>query len=441
MDVRHHPHEPDRLTSLASYQLLDSEPDERFDALTRLAAAVCRTPISMITLVDADREWLLSRHGTAVAAGPRSESISSDVVAAGIPFIMPDLRRTARYAGLAAVADEPGYRAYAAVPLVGRDGLPIGTLSVVDTTPRVFTEPELGALHDLARQTVSVLELQRCDANSGLHSDVLVAEATQPVVLRRALDAGEFVPYFQPLVDMRDGSIRGLEALIRWHHPTRGVLAPSAFLPGLEAGRLGAWASGAVLERSCGLITDLHARGIDLPDGVAINISGDRLTIPGLSDRILARLARHRIPGTAVTVEITETAEIHDVEIARRELLALRAGGVRAVADDFGVGWSNLVRLLQLPLAGLKVDRELVTGVLGDPLRNHMITSTLSLAAAAGLSVIAEGVETAAVRDRLLELGCHYGQGWLFGRPVPADQIFALLTDKARIAPPAVAVS
>lgn len=427
MDVRLHAQERDRLVSLLSYSALDTAPSGSFDALTRLAATVCAAPTSMISLIDRDRQWFLSRHGLDVTEMARSQSLCSDAVATEATLVVPDLTSVDRYAGLDMVTGPLGVRAYAGVPLIGRDGLPLGTLCVMDTTTRDFDPRQLGALTDLAGQVVTALELRRNDVTNGLAAPKLVPEATQPRRLRRALDDHEFVPHYQPLVDMRTGAVTGLEALVRWAHPTRGLLTPETFLAGLETGSLVAWAGRDMMEAACGLLVDLQGRGVALPDGVAINITGRQLTTPGLVAEFLTILARHGLPGSALTAEITETAEVSDFTVARGELQLLRDAGVRVVADDFGVGWSNLTRLLQLPLSGLKIDKALVTGMIGDPVRDHMVASAISLAAAMGIDVIAEGVETEAVRERLLALGCHRGQGWLFSRAVPADDLPDLL--------------
>jgi len=435
MNVRLHAHEADRLASLASYHVLDTAPNDAFDALTRLAAAVCQAPTAIIGLLDDDRQWFLSRYGTDVSELPRAESVCSDTVAAGERQVVPNLTKDARYATLSWVCGPPSYAAYAGVPLIGRDGLPLGALCVLDTTPRAFTPAQLSALDDLAHQVVTVLELRRADASSGLTSVALVPEATQAATLRAALDNGEFVPYFQPLLDMRDGSITGLETLVRWRHPTRGLLPPEAFLPGLEAGILGGWVGRAMVEAACRLIVDLKARGLLLRDGVSVNLSGRQLIRSGPAARIVARLKRHGLPGSVLNVEITESTEVGDLGLALRELATLRDYGIRIVIDDFGVGWSNLTRLLELPLDGLKIDRELVTGMVGDPVREHMVAAAVALAATMGLDIVAEGVETKAVRDKLLEMGCYKGQGWLFSEAVPAAEVPGLMAQPARSLP------
>ncbi len=428
MDVRLHPHEADRITSLQSYGLLDSAPSPGFDAVTRMAAALCDAPISAITLVDEQRGWLLSAFGMERTEVCRADTICSDSVAAAAPLVVPDLTEHSRYAALEGVAAADGIRAYAGVPLIGRDGLPLGALCVVDLRRREFTAEQLSGLQDLAAHVVAVFELRRVDRAAGLAAPQLVSEATEPVTLREALDNDEFVAYFQPLVDMRTRAIRGLEALVRWQHPTRGLLTPNTFLAGLETGTLAVWTGRLMLEAACEMSVALRAQGHELLDGVSINVSRHELARTGLADQVLDALHRHRLPGDALTVEVTETAEVVDVDLAGTELDRLRAAGVKVVADDFGVGWSNLVRFLQLPLSGLKIDKALITGLSDDPIRQHMVDSAITLARTLHLDVIAEGVETEQDRTRLLEMGCWRGQGWLFGKATPAADVPALFS-------------
>jgi EAL domain-containing protein (putative c-di-GMP-specific phosphodiesterase class I) len=427
VNVRLHEHEADRLASLRSYGVLDTGPHTTFDALTGLAAQVCQAPISLISLTDEHRQWFLSGCEGATTETPRAESVCSDVVAAQATLAVPDLLAAERYAALPSVRGAAGLRAYAGVPLIGRDGLPLGTLCVVDTIPRPFSSQQLAGLEGLAGQVIDALELRRYDALNGLTAPALVPEARQPLALRRALDNHEFVPHFQPVLDMRDNTVTGLEALVRWQHPTRGLLFPDTFLPGLETGAMAFAVAREMLVAVCLVMADLSAQGVELGSGVAINLSGHQLGNAGMSERILERLALHDLAPDSFTLEITETAAITDLALARRELLLLREAGVRVVADDFGVGWSNLTRLIQLPFTGLKIDRELVTNMVGDPVREHMVCAAVALGVAMDLDVVAEGVETEVVRQRLLDLGCHRGQGWLFSKAVPAAELSALL--------------
>ncbi len=434
MEVRRHVREIDRLTSVESYRRLGAETgdpcgiDGSLEALARLAARVCQAPTALISLVGGDRQWILSSHGWESGELARSESVCSDVDAADGALVVADLAGMSRYAGLGWVRGPGGFRAYAGVPLVGRDGLPVGAVCVLDRAVRGFTAADVAALADLAGQVMTVLDAARCDVRDGLTAVDLIAEARSPRVLRTALDRGEFVAHFQPVVDLDTGAVRGLEALLRWEHPTRGLLTPQVFLPGLQTGCLVGWVGRAMVRAACALTVELQARGITLPGGVAVNITAGQLSTPGLAAEFLAVLSEHGLPGSALVVELTETSRVDDLTVAREQLRRLRGGGVRVVADDFGVGWSNLTRLLELPFAGLKLDRTLVTGMVGDPVRDHMVAAAVSLAATLGVEVTAEGVETEAVRHRLLELGCYRGQGWLFSAAVPAGEVPALIT-------------
>jgi len=165
----------------------------------------------------------------------------------------------------------------------------------------------------------------------------VVPEALDPVALRAALDAGQFVLYFQPLVDLRPGAVTGVELLVRWDHPTRGLLVPAALLPGLDVGLPSQWTGQTMLESGCALVVRLAAAGAHLPDGIALNMPSKQLVTPSEAAQVLEVPDRHGLPGSVLAAEITATAEMRDVTQANRELSALRDAGARVVADDFGV--------------------------------------------------------------------------------------------------------
>jgi len=425
--VWHHQAEADRLDSLASYGVLDSPAEPAYDALTALAAMLCDTPIAAVTLVDADRQWFKSRHGLSVAETPRIMSICSDVVATGAPLAVGDATTEDRYERNPLVTGSSHIRAYLGVPLFGRDGLPLGTLCVIDVAPRHFTERHLATLRELADQVGVLLEQRRRDQADGLLSEDLHDDARDPLRLRSALENGEFVPYFQPVVDIHTGRPHQLEALLRWQHPDHGPLPPLSFLPAVAAGALIVPVGRVMLDSSLAQLAELRRHGTVLAAGVAVNVASSQLGRPGLARDVLAALNRHRLPGTQLTVEITEATALLDLAVARKELEALAAVGVRVVIDDYGVGWSNLTRLLQLPVDGLKIDREIAAAVVENPRAAAMVISTVALAAELGLEVTAEGIENEQVRDRLAQAGCDWGQGWLYSPAVPPDQLISLL--------------
>ena len=420
--MRLHRAERDRLDSLASYDILGAGREPGLDAVTALLAEVCDVPLAAVTMVDAEVQWFTSVHGLDIVTVPRAGSFCAEVVADGATVVVPDALSDQRYRGLPSVVDL-GIRAYAGVPLVGRDGLPLGTLCVFDLRPRQFTDRQLATLSDLALMAMLVLEQRRRDGTDGLRAAGVLDEARDPLRLRRALDAGELVPWFQPLVELSTGRPHGLEALLRWQHPDLGTLPPSAFLPAVEAGALVVPVGRAVLDASVAQYAALTRRGIELPGGVAVNVASGQLARPGLATDVLATLSRHGVRGSALAVEITEATSLPDAELARAELDQLVMAGVRVVIDDYGLGWSNLSRVLELPTSTLKLDRSIAGAVDSDPRAALMVRSTVALARSLGLDVVAEGVETPAQRQLLAEAGCSWAQGWLFSAAVPGNAL------------------
>jgi GAF domain-containing protein len=281
--VRPHLHELDRQDSLASYAVLDTLPEVAYDALTALAARLCDAPIAAVTLVDAERQWFKSVHGHRITEIPREFSFCSDVVAGGVVVAVPDAAAAERYRDNPYVLGGPEFRSYLGVPLVGRDGLPLGALCVLDRRARHFTVEQVGVLTTLAEQVVFLLEQRRRDQADGLFDESVLAEARDPLRLRTALQAGELVPHYQPLVGIRTGRINQLEALLRWQHPQRGTLSPAAFLPAVEASALVVPVGRAVLDAALHQLAALREQGIRLPGGMAVNVASGQLARPGLA--------------------------------------------------------------------------------------------------------------------------------------------------------------
>jgi len=427
--VRLHPQEDDRLDSLASYGVLDTPSSSGYDAVTALAARLCGTPFAAVTLVDASRQWFKSAHGLALRETPREFSFCSDVVADGAVMTVPDAAVTLRHRSNPLVVGAPHLRGYLGVPLMGRDGLPLGALCVIDRRPRDFTARHIHELEKLAAQVVALLEQDRRDRGDGLLEAWVVDEARDARRLRSALDNGEFIAFYQPVVDIHTGLPQQLEALLRWQHPVHGTLPPLSFLPAVEASALVVPIGRAVLDAALAQLATLAEDDVHLPGGVAVNVASGQLARPGLARDVLAALERHHLDGQQLTLEITEATDLPDLDIARRELCVLREIGVHVAVDDFGVGWSNLTRIMQLPVDALKIDRALAGAVLSDPMAAAMVASTIALADTLGLQVTAEGIETPEVRAHLAALGCHRGQGWLYSAAVDAKSISSVLRD------------
>lgn len=421
--VRRHAAEHDRLDSLASYGILDTARETTYDALTALAARLCAAPFAAVTLVDADRQWFKSAHGVDVTECPRSASFCSDVVADAVVVSISNAAESARYRDNPFVTGQHGIRAYLGVPLVGRDGLPLGALCVLDQRPRSFTTDDVGVLVTLAEQVMLLFEQRRRDLLDGVLGAHVVDDARSPVRLRAALSDGELLPHYQPLVDLHSGRPHQIEALLRWEHPGLGTLAPHTFLPAIEGSALVVPVGRAVLDAALARLVLLGQQGVELSGGVAVNVASGQLARPGLARDVLMALERHGVGGAQLTLEITETTVLDDPAVARAELDALVAMGVHVVVDDFGVGWSNLTRVLQLPVDGLKIDRGVAARVLDDPRAAAMVASTVALARELGLDVTAEGVEHTAVRDHLRVAGVGRAQGWLYSPAVPGPAL------------------
>jgi diguanylate cyclase (GGDEF)-like protein len=254
--------------------------------------------------------------------------------------------------------------------------------------------------------------------------------------VRPALERGEFVLHYQPQVELRPGAgeTTGVEALLRWEHPRRGTLAPVEFMPVIEQTALIGPLTDYVIDRALAQQAAWRAQGLSL--AMAVNISAHNLHDRGLPGRIAKLLREHATPQGALTVEVTESAAMGDVDRALQVLSALRALGVGVSIDDFGSGHASIAYLARLPATELKIDRSLSARVCESAREEAIVQSTVDLAGHLGLSVVAEGIETPEVAERLAALGCGVGQGYLFSRPLPAEELTRWLRS-----PPARAAS
>jgi EAL domain-containing protein (putative c-di-GMP-specific phosphodiesterase class I) len=250
--------------------------------------------------------------------------------------------------------------------------------------------------------------------------------------------------HYQPSVALSDGSVAGVEALLRWRHPKRGLLAPSEFLSTVAGGRLIGPLALHIVERALRDCAQWRARGVDA--GVNVNLAVANALDGALPERIGRMLATDGIPADALGLEITESAIAADPEKATAMLDGLDRMGVRIVIDNFGTGYSSLAGLRDLPVTELKVDRSFVTGLLTRPRDAAIVRCVIGLAHELGAKVIAEGVEDEATLDELASLGCDMAQGYYFTRPMPLGELVAwfespLIAGRAGAGnPPAAAV-
>ncbi|PMY68985.1 MULTISPECIES: EAL domain-containing protein [Pseudomonas] len=247
-----------------------------------------------------------------------------------------------------------------------------------------------------------------------------VVPATEEEV-RRALAGHQLHTYFQPKFNLQTGDVCSIEALARWHHPFKGVLPPSVFMPVIE--RCGWLDELLFLQLEQGLRLQRQALNQGFALNVAFNLHAGQLVNPDLTGRIQTILAAHDLPGSGLTFELTETGLLEAPAISLESLVRLRMMGCSLSIDDFGAGFSSLQRLCQLPFNEIKLDGEFVRGLKHEPRRRAVISSTLALGEALGMSVVVEGIETEEQRKVLLELGCKQGQGYLCARPMSAASL------------------
>ena len=256
--------------------------------------------------------------------------------------------------------------------------------------------------------------------------------------LRQALERDEFVLHYQPKLDLRTRTVTGVEALVRWQHPTRGLLYPDTFLPLAEHAGLMRRLTLSVLEMALRQANQWRSKG--RPMTVAVNLSASNLLdahLPGQIDLLLDTL---EVPSELLELEITETVLMADPVRTLQVLVALRALGIRLAVDDYGTGYSSLSYLQDLPVDDLKLDRSFVMRSTTDPRSAAIVASTIGLAHSLKMKIIAEGVETAEVLDLLIAAGCDVAQGYHLGRPQPADQFDAWL-DQHHPVPVAIGIS
>jgi diguanylate cyclase (GGDEF)-like protein len=255
--------------------------------------------------------------------------------------------------------------------------------------------------------------------------------------LRRAIEAGELLVYFQPKAELATGEIVGAEALVRWQHPERGFIPPNDFIPIAERTGLIKPLSRYVLAAAVRQCQAWNEAGLELH--VAVNLTIPDLLDLDVPDHISALLAETGVRPEQLELEITETTILADPVHVRQVLMRLHELGLRIAIDDFGTGYSSLAYLKRLPVQAIKIDRSFVMGMCEDASDATIVRSTIDLARNLGLEVVAEGVETNEIWDALRALNCSLAQGYLIGRPAPAAELVELLTHRAVAADAAAA--
>ncbi|WKA26779.1 EAL domain-containing protein [Bradyrhizobium roseum] len=251
----------------------------------------------------------------------------------------------------------------------------------------------------------------------------LETRLTLEAELAAAVNRDEFELFYQPQLHLADGRLIGAEALIRWHHPIRGLIAPAGFMPVVNTSPISERIAKWVLNTACAKAAAWERSGHTIRIGV--NLSPSMFNSGDLADTVQQALASSGLSPTNLELEVTEDILLHDEKGALDTFLTIQKLGVRIVFDDFGTGFASLSYLKKFPLDGLKIDQSFVFGLLANPDDAAIVSSTIGLSRQLGLSVIAEGIEDRATADLLVKMGCEEGQGYFFGRPVPASEFEA----------------
>ena len=288
---------------------------------------------------------------------------------------------------------------------------------------------------DVLRRAEIALQNAKATARSVVVFEPKLEEQTQERLrfyddITRALETESFTLAYQPVLSTASGEVVGVEALMRWNHPSRGNVSPAEFIPMAEASGqivdMGLWA----LRTACRQQRQWR-RSNELDLVMAVNLSARQISDPEVVDRIADVITRETVDPRAVKLEITESLIVEDNEAAMAVLHRLRSLGVRLSVDDFGTGYSSLSRLSKLPIDELKIDRYFVDGIGSEGPRETILAASIGMAHGLGLPVVAEGVETPEQLAYLQANGCEYVQGFLFSRPVPAAEIVPFVRSRA----------
>jgi EAL domain-containing protein (putative c-di-GMP-specific phosphodiesterase class I) len=441
-----------RLATLYATGILDTLPEPSYDAITRLAAEYFQADSAAIAFADESRIWMKSCWRQIIRELPRKNSIFDLILVEDGPVVVSDIVNHPQCDELLPRLKQLGMASFAGVPVRSYDGKILGILIIFHRKPCQDLQPdEIRTLESLADMVCSQLELRRLrktlsENRKGPRHAHLAAETTNNTWpsgadLRQALEQKQLTLYYQPEVDLVTCRIVGLEALIRWAHPERGLIPPMDFIPQAEKSGLilpiGDW----VLAEACSQIQkwcreDPHHVSLR----VGVNLSALQFSREGLADHVEALLVQAGISSRQLGLEMTESSLIPNVSTAMGVLGSLRRLGVSLLMDDFGTGYSSLNNLHWFPFDVLKIDRSFVSRMTEGDQPLQIVRTIIELARVMGMDVVAEGIETREQYLLLREMGCRYGQGFLFARPLTAEAVTKLLRLPGRILPEPVAI-
>ena len=433
-----------RLAALNATGILDTAPDPAFDAITRLAAEHFHADTALIGFADETRYWVKSHWGEVLREIPRQGSIFELVLAGDAPCQIEDLQEWARSNGHWSQVPDRNFAFGASVPVRTNERLILGSLTILCRGERpLLTPPELQTLENLAEMVSAQVELQRLRRILN-RQQARRAQAARKQCgawpcsddMRRALERREFVLYYQPEVDLASRRIVGLEALIRWRHPERGLVPPMDFIPAAEESGMilpiGDWG----LAEACNQIQVWREE--DPRHGslrVCVNLSARQFLREGLADHVESLLQQSGTASRQLGLEMTESSLIPNMGTALEVLGGLHTLGISLSMDDFGTGYSSLSNLHSFPFDVLKIDRSFVGRMADGDQALQIVRTIVELARVLGMDVVAEGIETREQYRLLRQMGCRYGQGFLFAKPMPADDVTRLLRLPGRVLP------
>ena len=438
-----HQQEAERLAALIATGILDTPPESGYDAITRLAAEYFQADSAGLGFADESRVWIKSSCGLHARELPRKNSIFDLVLAEDGPVVVSGFSQSPQLDGPLLILKLLDAAFFAAVPVRSFDGKILGALTIFCHEPRNGLAPdELRMFESLADMAASQLELRRLrkslTGNGKRRSRAASIRASWPsgTDLRQALNEGQFVLYYQPEVELSTRKIVGLEALIRWAHPERGLIPPMDFIPLAEENGLilpiGDWG----LAEACQQIKKWCKE--DPLHGslrVCVTLSARQFSRKGLADHVEALLLESGISSRQLGLEMTESSLIPNIGTAMEVLGTLRRLGISLLMDDFGTGYSSLNYLHSFPFDVLKIDRSFVSRMTEGNQPLQIVRTIIELARVLGMDVVAEGIETCEQYQLLRQLGCRFGQGFLFARPLSAEAITQLLRLPGRILP------
>jgi EAL domain-containing protein (putative c-di-GMP-specific phosphodiesterase class I) len=431
------------MAALIATDILDTPIESGYDAITRLAAQYFNADSATIAFADGSRVWIKSCWGPSMRELPRKNSIFDLVLVANGPFVVNDIATHPQREVLWPRLKHVGMVSFASVPVRSFDGKIIGLLTIFRSHPSPEMEPEsVRMLESLSDMIASQLELRRLRRNlnvpGGRRSMRSANHESWPsrADLRHALEAHEFELYYQPEVELTTRKIIGLEALIRWNHPEKGLVPPMDFIPQAEESGLilpiGDWG----LTEACTQIQKWCLE--DIRHGtlrVCVNLSARQFSREGLADHVESLLIQFGISSRQLGLEMTESSLIPNMRTGLEVLGSLRRLGVSLLMDDFGTGYSSLNHLHSFPFDVLKIDRSFVGRMNEGEQPLQIVRTIIELARVLGMDVVAEGIETREQYRVLRQMGCRFGQGYLMAKPMNAEAVTELLRLPGRILP------